>query len=191
MHEYLWGHVTKGSGFPSHVSWILSFNSSNTKISNFQCSMSIKQHIFCFNITVYDLLWVKIAQTAKLEQTHSISTQLHTTSNNDWSSSYPRERSKASWITILKASFFLLFLIKNFFSVPPGRYSTTTQHALEGTGLRPSLEMLFEGILRSDVPIEAPINYNRKDELMVRPWRFKVNTQGRETDILSLIYIAI
>ena len=48
---------------------------------------------------------------------------------------HPLERSKASWTTTLKASFLRLFLIKNCFSVPPGRYSTTTQHALEGREL--------------------------------------------------------
>jgi hypothetical protein len=77
------------------------------------------------------------------------------------SRAYPLERSKASWITTLKASFFRLFLIKNFFRVPQGRYSTTTQHALEGRELRPSIEGFLEGILRFEVPIEAPTNCNQ------------------------------
>ena len=49
-------------------------------------------------------------------------------------------------------------------SVPPGRYSTTTQQAREGREFWPAFEVLFVGILRSDVPIEAPTNYNIKRE---------------------------
>lgn len=80
------------------------------------------------------------------------------------SSFYPLERSKASWTTILKDSFFLEFLIKYFLSVPPGRYSTTTQQAREGREFWAAFEVLFVGILRSEVPIEAPTNYNIKRE---------------------------
>lgn len=61
-------------------------------------------------------------------------------------------------MTTLKASFFLLFLNRKFFSVPPGRYSTTTQQALVGWELRPSIDESFEGIFKFEAPIEAPTN---------------------------------
>ena len=45
---------------------------------------------------------------------------------------YPLARSSASWMTTLKANFLLLFFIRKDFSVPPARYSTTTQQILLG-----------------------------------------------------------
>lgn len=73
---------------------------------------------------------------------------------------HPLERSKASWITIFKGSFFCLFLIRYCFKVPPGRYSTTTQQALAGSEFGGSFEGVFDGILSLEVPIDAPTNCN-------------------------------
>jgi len=67
---------------------------------------------------------------------------------------YPLARSSASWTTTLKANFLLLFFIRKDFSVPPARYSTTTQQILLGMLIRP----LSVCICNSEDPIVAPIN---------------------------------
>lgn len=70
---------------------------------------------------------------------------------------HPRARSSASWSTTLKANFFLWFLMRNDLRVPPGRYSTTTQQRFRGMPMKPFSVCM----LRSGVPIAAPINWKR------------------------------
>jgi hypothetical protein len=82
---------------------------------------------------------------------------------------YPLDRSNASWTTTLYASFRRLFFIKYCFKVPPARYSTTTQHARVGKLARAPLSLA--GILRSVVPIDAPINCRRYYNMCLSTYR--------------------
>ncbi|KAF7819599.1 Paired amphipathic helix protein Sin3-like 4 [Senna tora] len=81
-------HVTKSSGFASHVMRIGSFDPSYSKIGYFQGSCLVQKHIFSFNISVDNLLGVEIAQPIKQNQRevelrksakfHCLSSQLST-----------------------------------------------------------------------------------------------------------------
>lgn len=54
--KYLGSHVTKSASFTCHILGILSLNTSNTKISNFEIPIGIQQHVLSFDIPMHDFL---------------------------------------------------------------------------------------------------------------------------------------
>lgn len=159
---YLRCHVTKSSCLTRHVIWILCLDASNTKVSNLHGSCLIKKHVFRLHISVHNFLWVKITQPAQYILSTSTTRVLIVAGikgyelliDVDKADADPLARSRASWTTTLKASFFLRFFIRYVFSAPPARYSTTTQQTLVGIPRRP----FSVWIVRPVAPIVAPIN---------------------------------